>query len=205
MGAIRKPQAVPLFLSVIAAAALISLAMLYRQAGIGQDAIVGLFGSVIGTAGAVLGALYVERSKRRDDRSRDQSVLRTSLVRLRDTLAALGQEPVRLGTPQENYDLERDLIGELRHAMMETQALLDAAAYGTRSGDAQLILDLHRVKRVIDYRLPILTEEINKTKPRLDRLDRKAVELLTIGADASESLSPFVGAAIHTIDNKPQN
>lgn len=198
MSRIRAVPGIPIFLGIVLAAALIAIALLHQHAGIGADAAVGLFGSVIGTAGAVLGALYVEQSKRSNDRKQDTEVLRDSLTRLRQTLEALGQEPVSQGTAGENFDLELGLLEELRHAMMETDVLLQAADYGRRSGSAQLIVDLHRVQRVIQYRLPLLTSEIERGKPGAHWLEQRAVELLAIGQDTQESLIPKVEAAITT-------
>ncbi|RYG99872.1 MAG: hypothetical protein EON58_02310 [Alphaproteobacteria bacterium] len=198
MSGMRAVPGVPIFLGIAAAAALVALAILHQRAGIGTDAAVGFFGSVLGTAGAVLGALYVEHFKRSADQDRDKDVLRASLTRLKETLDALGQEPVSQGTASENFDLELGLLEELRHAMMETDVLLQAADYGRRSGSAQLIVDLHRLQRVIEYKLPLLTEEIKRGRPRGDWLEQRAVELLEVGQDTQESLLPRVKAAITT-------
>jgi len=198
----RLSLGVPVFAGLVVGAALVTLGLMHGRGEIDANATVGFLGSVIGTAGAVLGALYVERWKRGDADRRDVNLLEASLNQLVSMLKALGQEPIFDEDSKDWFEHELALVGETRHSMMETDAALEAAEYGRRLSDAQLIVALHRVKRVTAYHLPILTTEVEKGAPRQDWLAKRAAELLTVAQEAQESVLPHLVDTIKILEGK---
>jgi len=151
------------------------------RVGIESDAIASLVGSLVGAGAAVLGALYVARRQHAADIAEDRSILVECLAQLHSLLAtvatddwaefeeAMGLGDVKLAevrTP--HFATEQMTLNVLVELMLETKVLMAAANHGVGIGDFKIIRALHRVQRIIEREIPVLSSIANSAKPYED-------------------------------------
>lgn len=109
-------------------------------------------GSLLGIAGAIAGALYVEESKRETTRREDRSLIADALDQLADAIEPVAQDAVEFGQGIDSPDLKllRGRILEALADINDTIELLNLVIGSAKLDTVEELRTLQTIRRKID-------------------------------------------------------